>query len=223
MTPGGPTLDTAVAAFRDLTKANANDEATRQRVLTCAVHRARRRQLLRRGLAAALHGILVILASGSAAWTAIGWWGRHHTPVAVVISSAEVAPATAPIGRPRRVVPAPPSPVAAAPANFDAEPDENAVYGRAHRTHFIDDLPQRALAAWDLYLKAYPRGAFAPEARFDRALCLTRLGRWHEAARALSPFGRGAETGYRRHEACTLLAWLRDRVGNPSLGGATCD
>jgi hypothetical protein len=120
------------------------------------------------------------------------------------------------------VVPAPLLPVAPAPAD-DAERDENAVYGRAHRTHFIDDLPARALAAWDLYLGAYPRGAFAPEARFNRALCLTRLGRWREAARALSPFARGPETGYRRHEACALLAWLRDRVGDPSLGGAACD
>ena len=225
MTPGGPTLDAAVAAFRDLTNATANDEATRQRVLARAVQRARRGQLLRRGLAAALT-MLVILASGSAAWTAIGWWGRHHTPVAAVISSADVAPVTASIGRARRAVPAPPPSSTPAPALApaeDAEREETAAYGRAHRAHFVDDLPTRALADWDLYLKAYPRGAFAPEARFNRALCLTRLGRWREAARALAPFGRARENGYRRHEACALLAWLRDRVGDPSLGGATCD
>jgi hypothetical protein len=219
MTPGEPTLDAAVAAFRDLTKATANDEATRQRVLTRAVHRARRGQLLRRGLAAALT-VLIIVATGSAARTAIGWWGSH-TPVVAVISSAEVAPVTASISRARRTFPAPPSPVA--PSTEDGDRDENAAYGRAHRAHFVDDLPAPALAAWDLYLKAYPRGAFAPEARFNRALCLTRLGRWRDAARALSPFARGAESGYRRHEACTLLAWLRDRVGDPSLGGARCD
>jgi hypothetical protein len=69
----------------------------------------------------------------------------------------------------------------------------------------------RALAAWDEYLAAHPRGTFAPEARYNRALCLVRLGKLAAAVEALRPFAAGARAGYRRHEACLLLRWLAER------------
>jgi len=80
-----------------------------------------------------------------------------------------------------------------------------ALYRVAHAAHFVDRDPARALAAWDAYLAAAPSGAFAPEARYNRALSLVRLGRKQEARNALEPFANGAYGGYRRAEASALL------------------
>jgi len=80
-----------------------------------------------------------------------------------------------------------------------------ALYRVAHTAHFVDHDPARALAAWDAYLNAAPNGEFAPEARYNRALSLVRLGRGKEARRALAPFANGAYGGYRYAEASALL------------------
>jgi hypothetical protein len=84
-----------------------------------------------------------------------------------------------------------------------------ALYRSAHRAHFVDHDPARALSGWDAYLGAAPNGVFAPEARYNRALSLVRLGRTQEARSALEPFANGAYGGYRKDEAKALL----DRIG----------
>jgi len=71
-------------------------------------------------------------------------------------------------------------------------------------------LLTRALTAWDAYLAAAPRGQLAPEARYNRALSLVRLGRIAEARAALAPFANGPAGGYRRAEAAALLERLSD-------------
>jgi Tetratricopeptide repeat len=84
--------------------------------------------------------------------------------------------------------------------------------------------PARALAAWNAYLVQYPRGMFAPEARFNRAVCLARVGRYDEAAQALTPFtDHQRPPGYRHLDACALLRWMSER--SPSAAGppAGCD
>jgi TolA-binding protein len=83
--------------------------------------------------------------------------------------------------------------------------DDEALYTRAHRLHFVDRDPGAALAAWDAYLRAYPRGRLAPESRYNRALCLVRLGRRDEARAALAGFAKGTYGGYRQAEARSLL------------------
>ncbi|HEY3254559.1 MAG TPA: hypothetical protein VGJ91_11445 [Polyangiaceae bacterium] len=83
-----------------------------------------------------------------------------------------------------------------------------ALYRVAHTAHFVDRDPARALAAWDAYLGAAPNGEFAPEARYNRALSLVRLGRVQEARAALEPFASGAYGGYRKAEASALLAHI---------------
>jgi hypothetical protein len=83
-----------------------------------------------------------------------------------------------------------------------------ALYRAAHTAHFVDHDPTRALAGWDAYLAAAPNGAFAPEAQYNRALSLVRLGRNSEARSALEPFANGAYGGYRQAEASALLARL---------------
>jgi hypothetical protein len=125
------------------------------------------------------------------------------------------------VSRPTRIVPAlreeersPPAP--------DRLTNERLAYERAHRDHFFRDAPAAALVAWEDYLAAYPRGTFAPEARYNRALCLVRLGRFTAAAEALRPFTTARFGGYRRHESCLLLTWLaeQDAAVRPEPGCA---
>jgi len=99
-----------------------------------------------------------------------------------------------------------PAPASAAPdAGLDAELE---LYRAAHRAHFGGQDSARALAAWDAYLAKSPKGRFALEARYNRALCLVRLDRKAEARSALEPFARGAFGGYRKREAGELLEAL---------------
>ncbi|AUX23717.1 hypothetical protein SOCEGT47_042470 [Sorangium cellulosum] len=142
---------------------------------------------------------------------------------------APPAPSAPPVSAraPRRAAVPPPSPAArAAPDEADrspapppadapqaapaapAGPDAHALYQAAHRAHFVDRDPAAALAAWDTYLAAAPRGRFAVEARYNRALCLVRLGHAAEARRALAPFARGAFGGYRQTESRSLIEAL---------------
>jgi hypothetical protein len=90
-----------------------------------------------------------------------------------------------------------------------AAPDPtHALYRRAHQAHFTEHDPARALALWESYLREAPRGRFAVEARYNRALCLVRLGRHAEARSALEPFANGTPGSYRQHEAAQLLEAL---------------
>jgi hypothetical protein len=83
-----------------------------------------------------------------------------------------------------------------------------ALFAEAHRLHFTERDPARALAAWDRYLAAAPTGKFAHEARYNRALSLVRVGRHSEAKQELLAFANGAYGDYRREEARALLEAL---------------
>jgi TolA-binding protein len=85
-----------------------------------------------------------------------------------------------------------------------------ALYRRAHELHFDGADRARALAAWDGYLKAFPRGTFAPEARLNRAVCLARLGRTAEAEDALGEIERGRFGKHGRRQARKILSVLSD-------------
>jgi hypothetical protein len=80
-----------------------------------------------------------------------------------------------------------------------------ALYRRARQLHFVEQKPALALAAWDAYLAAEPHGPLSVDARYDRALCLVRLGRKQEARAALEPFAAGKYGTYRQTEARALL------------------
>jgi hypothetical protein len=84
-------------------------------------------------------------------------------------------------------------------------PDALALFREAQRLHFRDKAWRAALAAWDAYLREAPQGELAPEARWNRAICLVRLSRNGEARRALAPFAQGQDGGYRQSEARALL------------------
>jgi hypothetical protein len=211
-------FEASVNAFRDLTAAPADGAATRARVLARAGGRAARRATFRRGTLA-FAAALLAFASASAAWTTGARWWRQPAPTILEGTSPSGSkPAVG--GRPLRVIPFAAEESEAAPDRGSADADGEArAYGRAHRAHFVDDAPARALAAWDDYLEAYPLGVFAPEARYNRVLCLVRLGRFGEAARALRSFSRASADGYRRTEAGLLLDWLHDRLAAERASG----
>ena len=92
------------------------------------------------------------------------------------------------------------------PAFSAALPDpSHALYLEAHRAHFERGEFARALPAWEDYLRKAPNGRFSLEARYNRAVCLVRLGRSAEARSALVPFASGQFGSYRRSEATALL------------------
>jgi hypothetical protein len=205
------TYDTALRAFRAATEEPADGAAARARVLASAEHRIARGAAFRRMSLLLGPVLLVAVASGAAAWTAAGRW---RTDAPRVIPTDATDPSSSErheSNRPVRVIPAA-VPVAEPPSSAVRSDQESAAYARAHRAHFVEDAPARALAAWDAYLAAYPGGAFAPEAAYNRALCLARLGKFAEASAALRPFARGRFGAYRREEAGLLLDWLAARA-----------
>jgi hypothetical protein len=206
---------TAVRAFREMTAATDDAAATRARVLAEAdrgarVHRTPRRLAVMTAIA------LLVICSASLAGTTLAQRWRRPAAVAIDETSSVAAVGWSTPGSHRATVVIPPVVPALddaqAPGPSDAEAD---AYGRAHRAHFDESAPERALAAWDDYLRLYPRGAFEPEARFNRAICLVRLRRFALAERALRSFSDGRFANYRRAEAEQLLAWLRDRLPPP--------
>jgi hypothetical protein len=198
----------AVRAFKELTAANDEGAATRARVLAAAERSSRGRASPRRVSLLTVAGLFVI-GTASVAGTILAKRWRPPAALALVDSAPPVTPRARNSRSILVIPPALPAPPAVAepptPGPSDAEA---AAYGRAHRAHFDGGDPARALAAWDGYLRRYPAGTFAPEARFNRALCLVRLGRAAEAARALRPFSEGRYGDYRRAEASTLIDWL---------------
>ncbi len=217
-------LEEAVVALREQTDAPASElEAARTRARILASHRASaRRAAPMTWLAAA--AALVIVLGGSTAWAY--WTGRldawvrprapeHAAPAPVIAPphvrepEVETPPVVAPSAPPEVVqAAAPETTIAEATAETTertpVDPRERAAYRAAHVLHFDDHDPARAITAWDAYLAAYPSGRFALEARYNRALCLVRLGRTSEARAALAPFVEGTHGGYRQQEATAL-------------------
>jgi RNA polymerase sigma-70 factor (ECF subfamily) len=81
-------------------------------------------------------------------------------------------------------------------------------YRDAHRIHFDAGDPAAALVAWDRYLADFPASSFAADARFNRALCLLRLGQSADARRALEAFAGAPPGSYRQRDAAALLEGL---------------
>jgi len=98
-------------------------------------------------------------------------------------------------------------------AERSVSPREQALYETAHRAHFAARAPAAALPAWDEYLAEFPNGRFSLEARYNRAICLVRLGRHDEARAALQPFANGEAGGYRQQDAIALLDALSSADG----------
>jgi len=151
-------------------------------------------------------------------------------PPVAAESAAAVADAAPPPAALSSAVPPPPQkavPASPATATVTAAPpstalasqpstEEQSLYATAHEAHFVAHDSATALRGWDAYLAAHPDGRFAMEARYNRAICLVRLGRRREAREALAPFAAGKHGGYRKNEASELLDALRAADGEPA-------
>ena len=161
----GTTYDAALRAFRAATDEPTDGAASRARLLARAEQRVARGAALRRASVVGAT-LLVACASGAAAWTTVGR-SRAQTPR--TIDADAPGPGARALdrtggGRPTRVIPTASAVAEPPPSAADSGDAETAAYARAHRAHFVDDAPARALAAWDAYLASYPMGVFAPEA-----------------------------------------------------------
>lgn len=92
------------------------------------------------------------------------------------------------------------------------------LYRHAHDLHFHGADPAAALAAWDGYLAAAPDGKLAVEARYNRGICLVKLGRLAEAREVFAAFAeeRVSPAGYRADEARALLKRIELNTSRPS-------
>ena len=215
-------IDRLASALRaDATGRSKSAARTRAEV----VRRSRAASRSSRGAQlAAAAALIVVVLGGPTAWA---WWtGRVSSSVQPSAVETPTSPAS-PLGDERPTAPAvtvrdeevvsvpavepetrsveTPRVEAPAPSRPAIDPRERETYGEAHALHFDDHDPRRALDAWDRYLATYPRGRFALEARYNRALCLVRIGRSDEARAALAPFADGEPGAYRQREASHLL------------------
>ncbi|MES2644129.1 MAG: hypothetical protein V4850_31880 [Myxococcota bacterium] len=91
------------------------------------------------------------------------------------------------------------------------DPLDNAdrvAFEAAHRAHFERGADAVALAGWDAYLAEFPTGRFVPEATFNRAICLVRLGDVDAARPVLEAIAAGAHGTAHVADARALLAKL---------------
>jgi hypothetical protein len=229
-------LSEATRALRDETsESGERSRFTRNRVMA-SLHRHERR---RRSRIVWLFPIAAVLAGTTAFASSGGRTAWQSVAAAIGVSEPPPDAAGRALSRvslrraPSRVVPPEPA-TAAEPADDEpssvgprpqpsrsaaiakaAKPAESdptlPLYREAHELHFASGNASAALGAWDRYLAAAPGGRFSVEARYNRAICLVRLGRRGEAERALEPFASGAYGAYRQSSARALLQ---------SLGGA---
>jgi len=123
------------------------------------------------------------------------------------VTEPPAAPAT-PTAPPRAVTEPPAAPATATIGSVAEATRVDALYATAHRLHFDARDHDGALRAWDAYLEAAPAGRLAPEARYNRGLCLVHLGRAADARAALAPIAAGAPGSSRQDEAARLLRAL---------------
>jgi hypothetical protein len=102
-------------------------------------------------------------------------------------------------------VPPAPRPASSGQGGARASDPAHELYRAAHRAHFVEQNCGHAVDAWSAYLRAAPGGRFAPEARYNRALCWVRLGQRDLARTALGPFARGQYGTYRQRDAQALI------------------
>jgi tetratricopeptide (TPR) repeat protein len=211
------TLEEATRALReDGAMAVARKRALRDRVLG-----APRKRSLR--AARWVMPIAAVLAAASV-WASVT--REHHVsapvvapiaPIATIATTAVVAPVIVTTASVTVIESAPASvapPVHVAAATNSPPPDDSErralrAYREAERLQFDEKDYARALEAWDRYVPLAGKSPLLVDAKWQRALCLVRLGRSDEARSALEPFAHGDLGAYRQSEAQTILGTLR--------------
>ena len=206
-------LDRAVRVLRDETAVQDDGAITRQRIEAGWLqHRARGRAMRRLGTVAA---VVLLLGGGALAATHLFvrvrpkpglTLARTARPVGAQAPLALAPPA--PVPMPSVVVeaaPTPPVTVRTARQRVGAAEVATAAYAAAHQAHFVDRNWSQALGLWTRYLRLLPDGQLAPEAHFNRAICLVHLDRRDEAVVELQLLASGRWGSYRQSEARQVL------------------
>jgi hypothetical protein len=207
-----PTVEAYTAALRALADdGDALVDETRLRI-----RRSLEAAPMPRRKLAAIAVAFATLFGGTVAWALVTRRAPCE-PAAPAIAAAVLRAPVPVVPRPDPASAAPAAPVAVPAAPIarpmpatPAAPPIELLYRRAHALHFHGGDVAAALAAWDAYLAAEPAGRFAVEARYNRALCLIRLGRPADARAALIPFATDQvmPRGYRHDEAAALVERL---------------
>jgi hypothetical protein len=215
----------AVAAFRERTLGDGDGGASRVAIVQGLARQSRRRRGAR--LLAAVLGLALAVPVAHAGWekckallaqrsqpagdfapgarrTKAPGKARKIAPIITPVTEPAVDAAASPAEEPPQE-PAKPAP------KPNSSSDELALYGRAHDLHFHGNDTGKALSAWSLYLTKFPQGQLAPEARYNRAICLFRLGRVEDAKVALSELAASAPAAHQRTQAKRLLQRLESR------------
>lgn len=175
---------------------------------------------------------LTVAGLGPAEDSGVAPTTRHSTPggatlarrasgSAAAVERAQAAAPESPAVVPSEL-PAPADVVANTAAEKSGQPDQVAtgksrlseearaheVYRQAQHAQFKRGDLLAALSGYEKYLAMQPAGRFAVDARYNRALCLVRVGRAAEARHTLEEFAGGAFGGYRQADAADLLAAL---------------
>lgn len=206
------TLEDATRALRE----EGAMDATRKRALRARVLATPKKRTPRNVLRYAMP-IAAVLAAASV-WASVTRERRVAAPIVPPIATTVIAPADSVTPVAPVVVTTASAPVAIVsqvrPAITRPPPDDSEhralrAYREAERLQFEDKDYARALGAWDRYIPLAGKSPLLVDAKWQRALCLVRLGRSEEAREALEPFVRGDLGAYRQDEARTILESLR--------------
>jgi hypothetical protein len=228
-------IDVAARALRESTAEPADGRASRDELLSRLVRREQRRRGYKlAGIVAAFVLVIPAASAGLIHWRKTPSETRRlsfippapvrrviesPTNVATGLAKDEVimkeelsgfAPGPAvsqpsPSRRPGRQSSMPSAP------SLRSMSSELDIYGRAHHLHFHGGSPGAALRAWTGYLEKFPEGHFLPEARFNRAVCLVRVGDMARAREELSRIVKDSRVDYQRAQAARLMAKLDRR------------
>jgi TolA-binding protein len=212
-------FESSVRALRDVTATRGDGEVTRARVLNYLAGQKRRR----RNYTVALLGVVFLFAVPA---ISAGWKYLRRAPdLAGGRTHEKTRRALAQRPLPYNIQPQSESPQLAAPlsvpstisslAASDSEKhvdvgiSEQDWYGRAHVAHFQSHDFKKALRLWTDYVRRYPHGRFLPEAEFNRAVCLVRLGESTAARQALLKLVSSESPDHPKAQAERLLAEIR--------------
>jgi len=219
-------FDLGVRALREMTATPADGGATRSRVLSRLADQPRRRRTHELVLLAIV--LLSAVPAVSAGWkylsrapdqansaTGSGVSRRQALPPQAgphvdepgipATGESELSASPPPVTTPARA-----TAEASAPAKQPkTEVSDLDLYGRAHEAHFHENNFRKALRLWMEYADRYPQGRFLPEAQFNRAVCLLRMGDRQAARRVLAKLVKSPTPDHPKDDAERLLAEIR--------------
>jgi hypothetical protein len=218
-------LDLSVRAARELSAAPTDGRASRSRILGELADRRRRHRTYQVTIVATI--LLLLIPAVSVGWVQLKRSIQTATKVLARIDSKKntgsalakpqvdalvaldemPAPRELPEGPVlSKATPALPRATTTLPVHRPSELD---LYARAHQMHFHSNAPGPALRLWTRYIERFPHGRFVPEAQFNRAVCLVRMGDSAAARSILEELVYSPGFDHPKQQALRLLAELR--------------